>query len=467
MEELIAYSENKDLNNIDNTLSICLNNIKSKSNLNAFINVYEEKAKQQLTKIQEKINQKKAGKLAGMIIGIKDLFCYKDNPVTGGSKILQGFISQLTATSVQKLINEDCIIIGHQNCDEFGMGSSNENSYYGPVLNPIDETRVPGGSSGGSATAVKTGMCHAALGTDTGGSVRQPASFCGIVGLKPTYSRISRFGVLAYASSFDTVGILSKNIKDCAAVLGIIAGKDEMDNTSYNGNVPDYINNLNYDKKGKIAYFKETIEHKGLDPEIKASILNKIDFLKSEGHEVTELNFPMLDYTLPLYYILTTAEASANLARYDGVRYGYRSSNSSDLDSMYTMTRTEGFGIEVQRRILLGTSVLSEGYYDAYYGKAQRVRRIIKNHFNNIFANYDFIIMPTTPTTAFKLNAHKDPISMYLSDLYTVPASVAGIPAISIPNGNDKKGLPIGIQILANDFEEEKLLAFSNYLSKL
>lgn len=464
MTKIKPYSETKSSYNIEETLSICLENIKLGSELNAFINVYEEEAKKQASIITKKIKDKKQGSLAGMIVGLKDLFCYKDHQVTASSKILNGFISQLTATSVQRLIDEDCIIIGHQNCDQFGMGSSNENSFYGPVLNPIDKSKVPGGSSGGSAAAVKAGMCHIALGTDTGGSVRQPASFCGIVGLKPTYSRISRYGVIAYASSFDTIGILSSNIKDCALGLNAIAGKDDKDNTSYSAKVPDYINNLNWSKKVKIAYFKETLDHEGLNSEIKNSIFDTLNYLKSEGHIIKELNFPMLDYILPLYYILTTAEASANLARYDGVRYGYRNKEASDIESMYTMTRTEGFSTEVKRRILLGTSVLSEGFHDAYYNKAQRVRRIIKDYFENIFKEYDFIIMPTTPTTAFKLNAHKDPISMYLSDLYTVPASVAGIPAISIPNGIDKSGLPIGIQIISGAFEEQKLLAFANYL---
>ncbi|MCP3659644.1 MAG: Asp-tRNA(Asn)/Glu-tRNA(Gln) amidotransferase subunit GatA [Bacteroidetes bacterium] len=467
MKNLSPYSENKDFKDINSILETCLKNIEFQKKLNAFINVYDDEAIQNAQTIQNKINNKKAGKLAGMIIGIKDLFCYKNHPVTGGSKILQGFISKLTATCINKVINEDAIIIGNQNCDEFGMGSSNENSFYGPVLNPIDQSKVSGGSSGGSAAAVKSGMCHVSFGTDTGGSVRQPAAFCGIVGLKPTYSRISRFGVLAYASSFDTVGILSQNIEDCAKILEVVAGKDELDNTSYIGKPLKYSDNLEFNEKASIVYFKETLSHNGLNIEIKESIKKKIEILKSKGHKVTELSFPMLDYTLPLYYILTTAEASANLSRYDGIRYGYRSPNATDLESMYILTRTEGFGIEVKRRILLGTSVLSEGYYDAYYGKAQKVRNIIKNYFNKIFQSHDFILMPTTPTTAFELNAHKDPISMYLSDLYTVPASVTGIPAISIPNGQDKNGLPIGLQVCANDFEEQKLLAFSKYLMTL
>ena len=259
-----------------------------------------------------------------MIVGLKDLFCLKDYPVQASSKILEGFISQITATCVKRLINQDCIIIGHQGCDEFGMGSSNENSIYGPVLNPIDNTKVPGGSSGASAAAVKANMCHVALGTDTGGSVRQPASFCGIVGLKPTYSRISRYGVISYASSFDTVGILSKNVEDCALVLENIAGEDIKDNTSFDDEVPEYSKNLDFKKKVKIAYFEETLNHKGLNIEVKNAILSTLESLKNEGHQITPLSFPMLDDTLPLYYILTTAEASANLSRYDGVRYGYR-----------------------------------------------------------------------------------------------------------------------------------------------
>jgi len=463
--ELTPYTKSNNIS-FKTSVDFCLRKIQSNNHLNAFVNVYEKEARKKAIEIDSS-SDPKAKKLAGMIVGLKDMFCYKDHPLSSGSKILEGFISQITATSVQKLIDNDCIIIGHQNCDQFGMGSSNENSYYGAVRNPIDETRVPGGSSGGSAAAVKSGMCHVALGTDTGGSVRQPASFCGIVGFKPTYSRISRFGVIAYASSFDTVGILSQNIDDCAAVLESIAGHDPLDNTSSRKEVPKYTQNLRLDKNYKIAYLNETINHEGLQKEIKDNILKTISKLKTDGHKVKGVEFPLLNYTLPTYYILTTAEASANLARYDGVRYGYRSEKSSDIDNMYKYTRTEGFGEEVKRRILLGTAILSSGYHDAYYTKAQRVRALIRKKFDEIMAKYDFIILPTTPTTAFKINSNKDPISMYLSDLYTVQASAVGYPAISIPNGEDAEGLPIGIQIIGAPYEEAKLLAFAKYVFEI
>ncbi len=464
VSDLPPYTISNSKISLKETLNFCLEKIQSNIQLNAFVTVYEEEARQKSLEITSKIESNTSKKLPGMVVGIKDLFCYKDHPLTAGSRILEGFISQITATSVQRLVDNDCIIIGHQNCDQFGMGSSNESSYYGPVKNPIDNTRVAGGSSGGSAAAVKSGMCHISLGTDTGGSVRQPAAFCGIVGFKPTYSRISRFGVVAYASSFDTVGILSQNIEECAAVLEVIAGNDSLDNTSSTREVPSYSENIKLNKKLKIAYLNETINHHGLQKEIKDSILDTITKFKKDGHEVEGVDFPLLEYTLPAYYILTTAEASANLARYDGVRYGYRSKKSSDLNHMYKFSRTEGFGEEVKRRILLGTAVLSSGYHDEYYTKAQKVRALIKQEFDKIIKNYDFIILPTTPTTAFKINSKKDPISMYLADLYTVQASTIGYPAISIPNGEDSEGLPIGIQIIGAPFEEEKLLAFSKYI---
>lgn len=446
----------------------CLDNIAKNKHLNAFLTTYEEEAIERARKIDQKICEGKGGQLAGLVVGLKDLICYKDHPVQASSKLLEGFISQFSATVVQRLIEEDAIIIGHQNCDQFGMGSSNENSAFEPVLNPIDNTKVPGGSSGGSAVGVQAGMCHVALGSDTGGSVRQPAAFCGIVGLKPTYSRVSRHGLIAYASSFDTIGILSKNVENCAAVLEIIAGEDDFDNTVAKKAVPPYTKHLTLNKKVKVAYLQDALEHKGLQEEIRSNTLAIIHFLKSEGHHVGEVDFSLLDYVLPTYQLLSNAEASANLARFDGVRYGYRNTHATTLSSMYTQTRTKGFGKEVQRRILLGTFALSANYYDAYYVKAQKVRRLIKEKTEAILAEYDFIILPTTPTTAFRLGSHtQDPLAMYLADTYTVQASVAGVPAISIPNGVDKDGLPIGLQIIAKAFEEQALLAFAHYLSKV
>ena len=441
-----------------------LKNIKDKAYLNAFLEVYEDEARQQALIVDEKLRKGNAGKLAGMVIGIKDVLCYKDHSLQCSSRILDNFKSQFTATAVQRLIDEDVIIIGRINCDEFAMGSSNENSAFGPVKNEIDPERVPGGSSGGSAVAVQADLCLAALGTDTGGSVRQPAAFCGIIGFKPTYSRISRYGLTAYASSFDTIGILTTDVPDNALLLELMAGKDEYDSTVSKKPVPEYSKKLKFQDKANIAYLKETLEDPRIDSEIKEKIKNVLDFLRSEGHNVEPIEYPLLDFVLPTYYILTTAEASSNLSRYDGVRYGYRSPNTTDLESMYKKSRSEGFGEEVQRRILLGTFILRASYYDAYYTKAQKVRRIIRDKTLEILEKYDFIALPTTPTTAFKIGEVKNPLDMYFEDLLTVQASVAGIPAVSIPVGRDKNNLPIGFQLMGGYFQEADLLAFSKYI---
>lgn len=444
-----------------------LSNIREKSYLNAFLSVYEEEALARAAAIDKKIKNGTAGKLAGMVVGLKDVLCYKDHPLQAASKILDGFVSQFSATAVQRLLDEDAIIIGRQNCDEFGMGSSNENSAFGPVLNPIDQTRVPGGSSGGSAVAVAADLCQVSLGSDTGGSVRQPASFCGVTGLKPTYSRVSRFGLVAYASSFDTIGIFSKSAEDIALVLGVIAGPDEYDSTVSGKSVPDYSGELNQEKKFKISYLRDAVESDGLQVEIKESIQEALAKLIEQGHTVDAVDFPLLEYILPTYYILATAEASSNLLRYDGVRYGHRSRAAGDLQSLYRKTRSEGFGKEVQRRILLGTFVLSSNYYDAYYTQAQKVRRLIREKTQEILRQYDFVLMPSTPTTAFRLGECRDnPMEMYLADLFSVQANVAGVPGISFPYGKDKNGLPIGLQALAGDFEESKLLQLARLLSK-
>jgi aspartyl-tRNA(Asn)/glutamyl-tRNA(Gln) amidotransferase subunit A len=324
---------------------------------------------------------------------------------------------------------------------------------------------VPGGSSGGSAVAVQADLCLASLGSDTGGSVRQPAAFCGIIGLKPTYSRISRYGLVAYASSFDTIGILTRSIEDAALLLEIIAGKDEFDSTVSHRQVPAYTQQLTFNKKAKVAYIKDTLHSEGIQESIRKGMSTKIDFLKREGHIVEAIDLPALDYILPTYYILTTAEASSNLSRFDGVKYGYRSSQTDTLEHMYKYTRSEGFGEEVKRRIMLGTFILSASYYDAYYTKAQKVRRIIKQETDELLSVYDFLLLPTTPTTAFKIGEHTaNPLEMYLADLFTVQANVAGIPAISVPNGIDTEGLPIGLQVMTSHFNESNLLAFSKYL---
>jgi aspartyl-tRNA(Asn)/glutamyl-tRNA(Gln) amidotransferase subunit A len=444
-----------------------LDNIEKKKHLNVFLSVYGEEALERAALIDKKISNGAAGKLAGLVVGIKDVLAYRDHPLQAASRILDGFNSQYSATAVQRLLDEDAIIIGRQNCDEFAMGSSNENSAFGPVLNDIDNTRVPGGSSGGSAVAVMAGMCQVSLGSDTGGSVRQPAGFCGVIGLKPTYSRISRYGLVAYGSSFDCIGILSNHLSDCAAVLEVIAGRDEYDSTVSAQAVPNYVEALtaSTDRKYRIAYIRETIDSPALQSDIRALVQSTLDRLAKQGHEVESIDFPLLEYILPTYYILATAEASSNLSRYDGVRYGYRSPAATDVESMYKKTRAEAFGREVQRRILLGTFVLTSDYYDAYYTKAQKVRRMIRDKTRDIFSKHDFIIMPTSPTTAFKLGElTSNPLEMYLADLFSVQANVAGIPGISLPCGNDRQGLPIGLQVLADDFQEPELLRFSRLL---
>lgn len=442
-----------------------LDNIASKKHLNAFKEVYNEEAFALADVIQEKIISGSAGKLAGMVIGIKDLLCHKGKSLQSSSKILEGFKSQFTATAIQRLIDEDAIIIGRQNCDEFAMGSSNEHSVFGAVKNAANDEYVPGGSSGGSAVAVQADMCLASIGSDTGGSVRQPAAFCGVIGLKPTYSRISRYGLSAYGSSFDCIGPIAKSIEDTALLLEVMAGADEYDSTVSHSEVPEYSKNLSFDKKLKIAYIKDTIFSEGIDEEVSQNTQTVLDELKSQGHRIEEVEFSLSDYLLPVYYILTTAESSTNLSRFDGARYGMSEGRKEGLESMYKKTRSMGFGEEVKKRIMLGTFVLSEGYFDAYFAKAQKVRRLIMNETKSILEKYDFIVLPTTPTPAFKLNSHdRDPLQMYLEDILTVQASLAGLPAISLPNGQNKDDLPIGLQVIGNTFEEEKLLAFSNEL---
>ncbi len=399
-----------------------------------------------------------------MVIAIKDVLAYKDHPLTCSSNILKNFTSLYTATAVQKLIDEDAIIIGKTNCDEFAMGSSNENSAFGNVLNPVDKTRVPGGSSGGSAVAVAANLCDVSLGTDTGGSIRQPAAFCGVYGLKPTYGRVSRFGLTAFASSFDSIGPFSKNVEDSALVMEVISGKDSNDSTSIEKEIPDFSSSLSKDKKLKIGIPKEYFAD-GLDEEIKTAILNIVDELKLEGYEVKEVSLPKTEYTIATYYILTTAEASSNLARFDGARYGFRASDYKNLKEMYLNSRTQGFGTEVKRRIMLGTYVLSSGYYDAYYRKAQKVRRLIKEDFDNAFKKVDLLITPTTPTVAFKIGEKSDdPLQMYLSDIYTTSANLAGIPGMNIPIGKNSENLPIGLQILSQQFDEDKIFQLAKHI---
>ena len=447
-----------------------LSEIEKCKHLNAFVHVFADEAIQKAAELDAKRKDGNAiGKLHGVVIAIKDVICYKDHPLTAASRILKNFTSLYSATAIEKLLQEEAIIIGVCNCDEFAMGSANENSVYGNVLNAMDETRVPGGSSGGSAVAVQAGLCMVSLGSDTGGSVRQPADFCGIIGLKPTYGRISRYGLIAYASSFDQIGIFANNVDDASKVLETIAGADEYDSTVSQKPVEKYSAALNENRKFCFAYFKETLEHPSLDTEIADGMNNLIEQIKNEGHDVTALSFKYLDYIVPAYYILTTAEASSNLSRYDGVRYGYRSEKpSNDLTEFYKHNRSEGFGKEVKRRIMLGTFVLSTGYYDAYFTKAQKVRRKLVEKTQLVFNEFDFILMPTSPSVAFKIGEKTDdPIAMYLADIYTVFANLTGIPGISLPLFKHSNGMPFGIQLMAKQFNELSLLQASQHLMEL
>ncbi|MBK8953062.1 MAG: Asp-tRNA(Asn)/Glu-tRNA(Gln) amidotransferase subunit GatA [Chitinophagaceae bacterium] len=441
--------------------------IDATKHLNAFIEVYANEALEKAALLDK---ERKAGipigKLHGVIVGLKDVICYKNHRISAASNILQNFTSIYSATAVESLLAQGAIILGNLNCDEFAMGSTNENSTYGKVLNAADESRVPGGSSGGSAVAVQAGLCMVSLGSDTGGSVRQPADFCGIVGLKPTYGRISRYGLIAYASSFDQIGIFGNNIPDVALLLEVMAGADDFDSTISQREVPAYSKLLSRDKKFRFAYFDEAFNHPGIDPEIASAIKKKAEHLKKEGHVVEKVDFDLLDYVVPSYYVLTTAEASSNLSRYDGVKFGYRTDAPvADLTDFYNQTRSAGFGREVKRRIMLGTFVLSAGYYDAYFTRAQKVRKLLIDKIDLIFRDFDFIILPTSPVTAFKAGEKMDdPIAMYLADIYTVMANLAGIPAISIPLFIHSNGMPYGLQLMANKFNEVSLLQVSDLL---
>jgi aspartyl-tRNA(Asn)/glutamyl-tRNA(Gln) amidotransferase subunit A len=430
--------------------------------LNAFLNVFADEARQRADIIDQKLQNGTAGRLAGLVLAVKDNICYQDHPVRASSRMLGNFHSVITSTALQRLMDEDAIIIGVTNCDEFAMGSSNENSAFGNVGHPLNPEYVPGGSSGGSATAVAGGMCLASLGSDTGGSIRQPASFCGLVGLKPTYGRISRWGLIAYASSFDQIGSFTHNTEDAALLHEIMSGYDPNDNTTSTqpkATLGDY-QNFKQDKY-KIGVIRECVESEGLDPEIRNRTEKLCEQLKSAGHEIEYVSFPYLDYLIPVYYILTTAEASSNLARFDGVRYGFRDETAQSLEELYSRSRSIGFGREVKRRIMLGTFVLSAGYADAYYKKAQKIRRLLQIETQKILSEKgcDAILSPTAPTTAFKIGAKADdPISMYLSDIYTVHANLTGHPGVSVPVGLHSNGFPIGMHLLADYFDETRLL---------
>jgi len=467
LKEIQILIEQKQLS-LPALLDYYFKQIEIHQHLNAFNEVFFYSAARQAKLVQEKIDNGTAGKLAGMVIGIKDNICYKDHVVTASSKMLEGFVSPYSATVVERLISEDAVIIGRLNCDEFAMGGSNETSYFGPVKNAADSLKVAGGSSGGSAVAVQADMCLSALGTDTGGSVRQPAAFCGCIGLKPTYGRISRYGVIAYASSFDQVGPITSSVSDAAVLLEVLAGADDHDSTVSKHAVPDYSGGLKNHAPKRIAVLKETLESEALDADIKEAMLAAISAFKAQGHTVEYVSFDLLDYLVPAYYVLTTAEASSNLSRYDGVHYGHRNMEAVSLNELYKQSRAEGFGEEVKRRILLGTFVLSAGYYDAYYQKAQQVRRLIREKMEELLSSFDVVISPVTPTPAFNIGENiDDPLVMYMADIFTVLANLTGIPAIALPLGNNAAGLPLSIQLMARHFGEQELLSLSDaFLSR-
>ncbi len=440
-----------------------LQNIDAHAHLNAFLEVWKEESIEKAKQIDEKVKSGTAGKLAGVVVAIKDNLSYAGHKVSASSKILEGFESIYTATAVQRLLDEDAIVIGRTNCDEFAMGASNENSAYGPVRNAANPDHVPGGSSGGSAVAVQAKMAHCSLGSDTGGSIRQPAAFCGLFGLKPTYGVISRWGLLAYASSFDQIGPITQSLEDMVELTSIMAGEDGHDATMIQS--PMEYRLPVAPTQAKFAVMRDAVEGEGIAAEVKSNMLLLISRLEEQGHSVQYFDFPLLDYMVPAYYVLTTAEASSNLSRYSGMMYGYRSSNAKDLESTFTLSRTEGFGSEVKRRIMLGTFVLSSDQYDAYYEKAQKVRRIIQEQTDAVLMDVDAILLPTTSTVAFELGEKaSNPVAMYMADLLTVQANLAGNPAISIPAGCNAEGLPMGVQLMTKRGEDQQLFDLSRLI---
>lgn len=443
-----------------------LHSIDRQRHLNAFLEVFGDEALAKASELDQKRRDGRAGALAGMVLAIKDNICYQGHQVTASSKILKGFTSLYTATALQRLLDQDAIVIGRTNCDEFAMGASTENSAFGPTLNAADPTRVPGGSSGGSAVAVQAHMCLAALGSDTGGSIRQPAAFTGTVGLRPTYGHVSRYGLLAYASSFDQIGTITQCPEDAMLIMATMAGHDPMDATSATHQAP-YNQAFDSNKKLKIGLLRECVEHPNLHPEVRGRLLALAAKLGEMGHEVQHVSFPYTDYVVPNYYVLTTAEASSNLSRFAGMIYGYRSPHATDFASTISKSRSEGFGPEVQRRIMLGTFVLSAGYYDAYYARAQKTRRLVKDCTDQMLEQFDFLLLPTAPHPAFALGANPEPIAMYLEDIFCMQASLAGVPAISVPVQPSLSGLPIGAQLIGPAFSEPRLLHFAGQVAQL
>lgn len=451
------------------TVAESFRRIEEGRHLNAFLSLLEERARRRAAEIDERLRAGRAGRLAGMTIAIKDNIAMKGEQLTCGSMILTGFRSLYTATAVERLEAEDAIVVGRTNMDEFAMGSSNENSFFGPVLNPLDNERVPGGSSGGSGAAVAAGMCIGSLGSETGGSVRQPAAFLGLVGVKPTYGRVSRYGLVAFASSLDQISPFAHTVRDSALLLETIAGRCDNDATSSPEPVGGYSEGLDTaEVRGLRIGLPREYFIEGMHPSVIAAVEDVRRRLVDAGADVVEVSLPHTEYTIPTYYVIATAEASSNLARFDGARYGYRSPDARTVQEMYEMSRTEGFGPEVKRRIMLGTFVLSSGYYDAYYRKAQQVRNLIHRDMERAFAEVDLLLCPTTPTPAFRLGEKSaDPIAMYLSDIFTAAANLAGVPAISVPAGRDAEtGLPVGVQFIANKFDEAAMFRAAAWLER-
>jgi len=466
LSSAIKALKNKEISSFELT-NAYLNAIESTSNLGAYLDIQKDYALQMAKKSDEKISQGMAGPLEGIPIAVKDMFCTKDVKTTASSKILENFYPTYESTVTQNLWDDGAVMLGKLSCDEFAMGSSNETAAKGNVINPWSKNNPisPGGSSGGSAAAVAARSALAATGTDTGGSIRQPAAFCGITGLKPTYGRCSRWGIVAFSSSLDQAGPLTRTVSDAAIMLNSMAGYDNKDSTSANIEMPDLTSFLDKSIRGKKIGIPKEYTQDGISEDIVKFYDTSIQFLKDSGAEIIPVSLPHTKYALPVYYIIAPAEASSNLARYDGVRYGIRN-EAENLDEMYELTRGNGFGEEVQRRIMIGTYVLSSGYYDAYYLKAQKVRRLIKEDFDKTFESVDFLLTPSTPSTAFELGQKQDPIKMYLNDIFTVPASLAGLPGISIPVGLDQAGLPVGIQLIANSFDEPNLISVAHTLEK-
>ena len=461
--ELVDKIKKKELSSTEVTIAFIERSKKSKK-LNAYISENYENAIKKAKIFDQKPDFKK--KLPGIPIAVKDLFCTKNIRTTAGSKILENFVPTYESTVTQNILDEGGIIIGKLNCDEFAMGSSNETSYFGNVQNPVSENLVPGGSSGGSSSALAAKLTPATIGTDTGGSIRQPASFTGTVGLKPTYGSCSRYGIVAFASSLDQAGPMTHDVKDCSLMLEIMSTYDTKDSTSVDFKRENYLTNLNENIKGKKIGIPKEYRVDGMPKEIDELWEKGIKIIKENGGQIVEISLPNTNYALPTYYIVAPAEASSNLARYDGVKYGFRSKGENLID-MYEKTRSEGFGDEVKRRIMIGTYVLSSGYYDAYYLKAQKVRRLIKNDFDEAYKKVDAILTPSTPSSAFKIGEKlNDPVSMYLNDIFTVPINLAGLPAISIPAGHDKKGYPLGLQVIGKAFDEQSILNIAFALEK-